>query len=395
MTNKNQTDDEITYREDVIKSVFSQGEKPFNVQSPPNLTIYTMTFVAFLGALVAFLFIIKMPVHVQAVGEIMAGKDYHQIIISEEDKIVNDVLVNESEPVEDGRLLFTLVDRDQSSQQRRIENLNEQIESLKTQITSADEFQRKRIEQVEKQRKEQLDVIKQLEQTRFNEKEILQRYEKSVLDGLVAATLVDQQQRIVTALDAQLIRQASVFTKLEVDALNIKETFRQLENKNNEEIKRLSFESIELKSNQKILSPCDCVVDNIFITNGLPIVAGQSIATLSTHILNSTIVLYIPANEYREIQLGNKIQVNASAYPSNKYGSLKATVQEISASPVPGRLVNKQGLGLDDITYFVVKAVIDDIPPNISLITGMTVNSDIRVDSISLFRLLFDINHKR
>jgi len=388
-------DEEMTFREDAVKNVFSQGQKPFNVQSPPNVTLYTLSFIAFLSALVFSLFVIKIPDHISAVGEIMTGKNYYQITISDEDKIVDDIAINEAQSVNNGTVLFTLKDRNENSQRRNIADLNQQIALLTTQMQRDKEFKAKSAEKIELQKRDQQNTQSQLKQRLVAETNILRRYETSVNNGLIAATRVDEQQRIVASIETQIIREDAVFTQLEMEALSLEERFTQQYATNQNELRRLRFEKQSFESGLTITSPCDCVVDNIFIDEDLPIIAGQSIATLSTQIEHSSLLLYIPASEYRQLQLGNQIQIKVSAYPANKYGMLKAKIESISASPVPGNMINKQGLGLDATTYFVITAVINEIPENMSLVTGMKVNSDIRIGATSLFRLLFDINHKR
>lgn len=387
--------EQVTFRQESVDNVFSQGQKLFFVQSPPRISTYSLTFLVFVCLLVASLFIIKLPDHVVAVGEIIAGKDYHQIVISDEEKIVKTILVEVSDKVKEGQTLFELENRDKFNRQNQMDDILAQISRIQQQENDSQTYYQQSLDKISAQRHQQLNIVNQLKGALLAEKKIYKRYQQSVNNGLIAATLVDNQQRIIADLEGQLIKEIAVFTNIDIQKLNTEESFKKQNLDNISRIERLQFQSSQLSSALRVLSPCDCVVDNLFIEQGLPVVSGQSIATLSRQRDSSSLVLYIPANEYRQIDVGSKIQVNVAAYPTNKYGALKATINSVSSSPVPGRMINKQGLGLQDATYFVVKAVVDEVPDNISLVTGMAINSDIVVDASSLFDLLFDLTAKR
>ncbi|MFC3120572.1 HlyD family secretion protein [Agaribacter flavus] len=387
-------DERVSYRQESVDNVFSQGQKPFFVQSPPKLSAYTLTFLLLLVFIVLSLFLIKLPVHMAAEGEVIAGKDYHQMVVNQDDQIVSNINVSEGEKVTEGQVLLLLENRNQRKLHADLQDIELQITTAKKHIEDANRFFQESKQNLEWQSLEQHKIIQQLRNTLVVEERVLQRYRKNVESGLIAATLVDEQVRALAQIEANLLKEESLVKSLALQGLHLEENFQREKHSQQAHIDRMQLARARLQDGLQILSPCNCVVDNIFTQEGLPVVSGQSVITLSNTREKSSLVLYIPAKNYRQIQVGHQIHVELSAYPVNKFGALLATVQSVSSSPVPGNMVNKHGQGLQATTYFVVKATIDKVPDNVSLVTGMAVGSDIVVDKTSLFDLLFGFDKK-
>lgn len=388
-------DEQVTFRQESIENVFSQGAKPFFVQSPPKLSQYTFTFVCFLLFGFASLYFIKLPVHISAIGEVIAGKDYHQIVVNEDDQIVTEVLVIEGEKVRRGQALLQLDSRDEKARQSQLQDIDLQIDALQSQVLELENYYQQSGQNIAQAREAQMLLVKQLKNELQSETDVLLRYQKNVANGLTSALLVDEQKRNVSQIQGSLIRETAAFTSLDLRQLEIDDNYKRQKEGDLNKIARLKLDKQRLNNGLQIFSPCDCIIDNVFIDLGLPVVAGQSILTLSRTRESSSLMLYVQANQYRAIEKGSQIQVNLASYPSNKYGALKASVMSVSASPVPGAMIRQKGQGLQDTTYFVIKALIDKVPNDINLVTGMSVDSDIVIDDMSLFDLLFDVNNKR
>lgn len=394
MNDSDLQDEKVTFRQDSVDNVFSQGRKPFFVRSPSNLSKYTITFVWFLLFIFTSLYFIKLPVHINAVGEILAGKDYYQIVINEDNQLVNSIDILEGERVAMGQELLKLESRDKAYTLTVLLDLNLQIQELNAQLIKLETHHREGLQNISQQRSDQNNVVAQLESELISQKEILSRYEENVLNGLIAATLEDTQKRIVSQTEGYLIKEKKVFTELDLYQIELEAQYIREKDTSSAKISRLNLQKDHISNGRQVFSPCDCVVDNLFIENGISIVPGQSILTLSQARDTSSLLLYVPASQYRKIGKGSSIRVNVKSYPSNKYGALKATIVSVSASPVPGGMIGKKGQGLQDVTYFIVKATIDNVPKNVTLVTGMAVDSDIVVDETSLFDLMFDLNNK-
>lgn len=394
MNDNDLQDEKVTFRQDSIDNVFSQGRKPFFVKSPSNLSKYTLTFLCFLLFIFISLYFIKLPVHINAIGEVLAGKDYYQIVINEDNQLVTSIGVLEGEQVAKGQELLKLESRDKALTRTAILDLNIQIQDLNAQLTKLTTHHRDSLHNISQQRSDQNNVVAQLESELVSEKKILSRYEENVANGLIAATLEDTQKRIVSQTEGYLIKEKKVFTVLDLNQLEVEDNYKRAKGTNLAKIARLNLQKKQIRDGRQVFSPCDCSVDNLFVENGITIIPGQSILTLSQSRDTSSLLLYVPASQYRKIDEGSSIRVNALSYPSNKYGALKATIVSVSASPIPGGMIGKKGQGLQDITYFIVKATIDNVPKNVTLVTGMAVDSDIVIDEISLFDLMFDLDNK-
>ena len=390
MSNDNPQEEQLNFRQDVVDTVFSQSSKPFYVQSPSKLTVYTFIFVALLLLALGFLFITKLPNHINAIGEVLAGKEYYQVVINDDKKMVAEAYIHEGESVKQGDVLLRITNRDSVSTQRDILDLNIQIEELNKRLSKSTAYYQQRVGNITQQRKEQETLIAQLSEKLKTEQAVLARYIQSVANGLVSATLKDTQTRVVAEIESSLLKEKTVFTSLDLHLLEIEDEYKREQHAALVSSERLLLEREQLTSGMNIQSPCDCVVDNMLIEAGQNIVPGQSILTLSQSRDTSSLVLYVPAKQYRDIPEGDKIQVKLASYPASKYGVLTATITNVSASPVPGNMISKKGQGLDDSSYFIVKAIIESVPNEVTLVTGMAINSDIVVDHISLFDLLFD-----
>lgn len=386
----NESDDQLSFRQESIDNVFSQNRKPFHIKSPANLTIYTITFFMFLVFVFASLHFIKLPVHINAVGEVLAGNDYHQIVINEDKQVVNDLSVFEGDEVTEGQVLLQLKHSDKNATESTIADIDLQINDLQAQIHKAAALRQASLLNIARQREDQHKVIEQLKDEQREQEGVLARYQDNVAKGLIAATFQDAQQRVVSQIKSNIVKEQTAFTTFDLMQLEVNNKFKQLTQANNANVARLNLKKNQLNNGQQILAPCDCKIDNVLVEKGMMVVPGQSILTLSRARNKTTLVMYIQALEYRQIVQGKQIQVNMAAYPSNKYGALNATVVHVSSSPVPGELVSKKGQGLQDSTYFIIKAAVDQVPPNISLVTGMLVESDIVIDQVSLFDLMFD-----
>ena len=386
-------EDKVTFRQDSIDNVFSQGRKPFFVEAPAGLTVYTLTFLCFIAFIFSSLYFINLPVHLKAVGEVLAGKDYHQIIINEDNKVVSNIAIEAGVQVLEGQLLLQLDTADKISMRSEMADIDLQTLALEKQLQALKEHHSKTLGNINQQRQEQAIIVGQLSNTLVSETNILTRYTKNVANGLTSATLKDAQKRIVDLTQSSLTKEKSVFTTLNLATLNAKNLYNRETDSASAQIVRLDLKKDRILEGTQVLSPCNCVVDNVMASNGVPIIPGQSVVTLSHTRQSSSLLLFVPASHYRKIDTGSQIQVNVASYPSNKYGALRATVQSVSASPVPGNMLGKQGQGLQNVTYFIIRAVIDKVPSDVTLVTGMAVDSDIVVDNISLLNLMLNLDN--
>lgn len=385
-------DDQVSFRQESVDNVFSTTGKPFIVLSPPRLVSYSLVFLSLMIFVFASTIFIKLPVKINATGEIIAGKDYHQIIINDDDKVVQEISVEPGEKVDKNQVLLQLATRDKRFLQSTINEKELLIARQQSLLATSQAHIDQRFENLETIKTQQTKLVQQLTIDLNDENKVLERYKASVSKGLISAITVDQQKRVVAQLRSQLLKENTVLTSINSTKIDLNTEYQRQTKQYLSDIKQLTLEIQRLQSGLQVLSPCDCIVDNILVESGLPIVAGQSVLTLSNQRSNTSLLLYIPASQYREMRANSILRVNVSSYPSSKYGALEAKVVSVSPSPVPGNMLNKKGQGLQNITYFVVTAIISNIPPNISLTTGMSVDSDVVVDNVSLFDLLFSLD---
>lgn len=386
MNNKNK----LSFRQESIDNVFSNDTKPFEISSPPKLTTYTISVIAFLVFFVAALYYIKLPVHVKAMGEIFAGKDYHQITISDDNMNVHEILAYEGDSVTQGQILMKLKNRDESRTKNDIKDLNIQIESLEYKQVISNKNYQQSLNITETLLAQQIRIIELTTKSFKIESVILSRFIDNQKAGLIPAREKDAHKRLVSNIENSLIREQVALTNIQMNILNLTELYTNNKDDNEKQLKRLRVSKQSLENGLQVLSPCECTVDNILTKKNTPVSPGQSLLTLSTARDSSEVVLYVPANQYRELKRNSVILLNVEAYPSQKFGATKAKIQSVSSLPIPGSMLKKKSQFLTTDGYFIVKAVVSESPANVKLITGMTINSDIVIDEKSLFSTVFN-----
>jgi len=385
--------EKATFRKEAVENFFTSGNKPFEVQSPPSFTTYTLTALAFLSFAIAALNLIHLPVHIKATGEVLAGKDYHQITVPDPGMNAVNIMVSEGENITRGQALIKLMDRDQNKTDNDIADITIQIDTLQSHFSEMDASFASNIANIERQQVHQNRIIKQAQKNLLVEKDILTRYTQSAQTGSIAMRDVEAQKRIVNGMESTLIREQAALYAINMQQNNISDAYHHEKEGNTEKLQRHLTKLDYLQKGITLISPCDCTVDNILTDTNTPVSAGQSVLTLSTSRDTSEVILYIPANQYRTLQEGMLIRLNVEAYPSATHGATTATIKSVSSLPVPSKMLNNTSHNLSQGAYFVVKASIQQSPSEVKLTTGMTINSDIVIDEKSLFSTFFNFGH--
>ena len=392
MQNDNTPNDKVSFRQESVDYFFTGGGKPFEVQSPPNFTTYTISALAFLMFSILSLHFIELPTNVKAKGEILAGKSYYQIAVPNAGLNLVDIFVSEGDMVKRGQPLMRLKESDENNHEANIEDINTQIVSLKTLLLELDKNHAKAQENIKLQVEDKDRIITQTDKTLTSEYKTLDRYTESVKSGLVAMQYEENQKRVVNTLKTTLIREEAKLNIIAMTMANAEDNYTREKKTNEANLHRLIIKQKQRVSGNILVSPCDCLVDNVLAEINTPVELGRSVLTLSKAIEQSEAILYIPASEYRSIKSGLNIQLNIESYPSAKFGKTKATITSVSPSPVPGDMLNNS-LGLGDTSYFVIKAVVMDSPEGVVIATGMTINSDIAIGENTLLSLIVPTEH--
>jgi multidrug resistance efflux pump len=383
-------EDSVSYRKESVDNLFSASDKPFKVMSPPRLGIYAILAVMFLLFIFVALYFISLPTHIKANGEVLAGKDYYQIRIPDPGFNVSELHVLGGQKVVKGQALLTLRDSDENKINRRLEDMRIQLTRLEASASETQNEFTLNSKNAETKIEYQLVIIARIKNNLMTEEDVLTRTIDNVNSGLVSRKWQDDQKRIVLRVKQELAETRARLADLYILKTSLQTEYQKKQKNIQEKISRMFLNIDALKTGTLMQSPCDCIVENLLVDVDIPVSQGQSALTLSTANERYEIVLFIPSSQFRDISVGNRIRVNVESYPTSTYGATTALIDSVSSLPVPNQMLASKGMRLNEGAYFVVKASVVNVPDNVTLITGMTINSDIVIDDKSLLRLIFD-----
>jgi multidrug resistance efflux pump len=235
---------------------------------------------------------------------------------------------------------------------------------------------------------EQRALIQNLEKNRLTENDILQRFIENSKQGLISIKEIDAQRRNLASIEEKLLLAKARITSLKIENRRyLEQTNTQLK-KMSSSLARANLAMLDIEQGKKIHSPCDCTVENILYREGEPVQKGQAVLTLSKDSAEQTVVLYISTSHYRVLGKEQAVNITIDAYPSAKYGYIKGTIHHVSGSPVKGKLLNANIAPDDD--YYIATVRITDTPENIQLVTGMAINSNLMLGSLTIIEMLLD-----
>lgn len=384
---------EPTFRKESVDYIFSPDGKPFFVMSPPGFSLYTFLILSFFAMFALALTFIRLPVHIKAFGEVLAGEDYYQISYPASGMNVINVYISEGDSVVEGQTIMRLKNRDLNQTKRDIADIESKILRTKSHFDELDAHIDESLSALNVQRDFKNKLIAQLIKSIKHEKAVLGRYESGVETGLMPIREADNQRRLLVSNESSLIREQSGLATLSETELSLHEKYSHERDTALDKLSSLGKELASLKEGIEIVSPCDCVVANILTKENVPAEPSKSLLTLSEKRPDSELILYFPSSKYRGIEIGKNISVTVSAYPAAKYGMVEASVTSVSSMPIPGSMIRSKSGNLQEGSYFVVKAIIDKVPESMTLSTGMVINSDVVIDKKPLLGEIFNFGH--
>lgn len=386
----NAPQDNASFRKEALDNAYNDKKKPFFISTPLNSGLYVLFSIAFLVFIAVASYLIKFPVHILAQGEVLNGKEYIQISVPDDTKAVSHILVAPGQHVQKGDVLSVLEMKNATNVADNLKALQISKRLIQTSIDDLDASHKIAAKQYELLKSHNLAKLEQAKREALLEKQILARYSASVENGLVAVKAEEEQKRITLAVDDKILAVKENLLNLEITATQANTLYEKETMELKSQLESLELQIMSLSQGTLVTSPCDCEVDNILVSPGDPVRRTQSLFTLSSFSDDQSVIIYVPSSTFRTIQTGMTLQLAMSAYPSTKYGYLKARVTKVSSSPVPVDMISDGGVDGLRGTVFVVHAQINNIPEQVEVVTGMAIRSNIVIGERSLIDMMFE-----
>jgi hypothetical protein len=376
------------FRQQVKDHIYAANKKPFLASTPPNAMINTLLFVLLMIGGWASLFWIKMPVSIQAEGEIKVGAQYFVLTAERDNQTLNHWQAAKGDRVSKEQNIAVLQDRDQRRIERQQLNYSRQLSLLTEQIVSQQqEFQRTKELYVEREVKQQaLLLASNTHLKQISEVESL--YAVSVSKGLLNQQTLFGQQNLRAAAYADTQRYQAELAEIEIAKHRALKNIDGLIGNLQREFRSIQKNKDDQSGDETIISPCDCELVDILVGKGMPVSKGVAIATLFKQADTMSVQLFFRADAFRPIEVGSTLSVSLSTYPSMKYGTLKGRVTTVTSAAIPGAMFDYSYL-LPEQPYFSVTADLLDMQTDVLISSGMRVETKVVVDHQSLFSLLF------
>ena len=175
-------------------------------------------------------------------------------------------------------------------------------------------------------------------------------------------------------------------------ALKIKDTKTQYSAQINSKISEINSQIDEIDTNlekyklskeyQNITSPVNGYVNSIAVnTIGETVTSAEQLVTIVPDNTPVEMICYVKNMDIADIKVGMEAEIKLEAYPYNKYGTVKSTVEYISPSSF-----NSEQLG----NVYLVKLKIDDSNENIDIISGLSGVVEIKTNQRTIMEYFLD-----
>jgi hypothetical protein len=379
--------DNITYRKEAENQNLNSNKKQF-LSILPTGSGYIFSFYFFLLALiVSMLFVIKLPVKIEGQGFFVSG--YKQIPISfdKENYLIKKILVKKDEKLKFNQDMIIVSSANMPGNDIVIKKLKEDIHHQETiiskkinRISKINNSYEKIIAQDEIIFKE---ISIQLDNARTYESDEKTYYEKGLSTKKLWTLRKEATQSIKIKLEKSKQSHLKTIQDFEQKIESIENEINSLEHTLQEHNNRL-----DKYADTAIRSPCECIVGEIFThENNLT----QSNKVMSTLLLNKPgriAHVYIPSDQYKPILDNSLVLIKPRAYPALKYGSISGSIISVSESTFSGK--HYPELFESTANYFKVDVEVTNLPKSVTLQSGMSFNSEIVIQHLSLFQFIFE-----
>ena len=383
--------DDVNFREEAVDEAFNKNKKTFLAILPLGSNVNFIFFSLFIIFSIISLIIIEIPIKINAIGVLeLSNKDSH-ITFEYDGYRVKKINKQNGEILKKGEPILILEKNYSYSNKNNIKINLSHLEELKSLLIETNNSHLKNKKVLSEIYNKQKDITKIIEKEVDIKEKFSINATKNHNNGLVINEYLEEKQNEL---------QASKFKLAESQQSEIKHLQAILEedNKNkvyiaqvNAEIKATQGLILEQKKEKEpiiIASPCNCSIDRVSIKEGSIIKKDELLVTLKNKSKKDiTGILYVSTMNFGDIDKNSSLNIKVDSYPFLKFGTIKGDIKYISHSPI-----NEQYIKNKNITgsHYLIQSSIKNIPDNISLKDGMSIQAHIVTKTVPLYKFLFE-----
>jgi hypothetical protein len=372
--------EEIKFRQQAEDEHYSTDKKSFLVSLPPNSTITVLFFAALILTLLSGLYFLRVPVKLAAQGTVDTGFELFTIKNNWNDAVAKRISVKVGDFINYDEPLFELSREHDDALVNSIRSFIEQKKILSERNSLIDsELSRSKLKH-EVHINKKMSVIRsidaQLKMAELRETEIHSQFKKGLTskDKYVFAREKTASYKTTLAIEKSNISsfednfESSIFS-----LLNEKNSIQQM-------LTEVEIKTSNNPLSKTIASPCACIVTNVIAKLDRPILDGEELIWLQVDTKKDIqVTVRIPSNRYKPVKKGDLVYVTAPAFPALRFGKLKGIV---------GDAAFKSSSENSSDAYFVIKISVENVPNDITLTTGMSIEAEFILDTPRLYEFI-------
>lgn len=371
---------ELKFRKDAVKEAYNNDKKSFLAILPVNSNL-NLFFIFFgFSILLLSLILVKIPLKIKTKGYISKTITSNVIISQYDNMYVSEISGNIS--LTENSPLLTLK-KIENNNIKYLQNLKEEVLTYELKIKEITDNHHQKIDLTKKiiNNKKDLKILaKKNYETNFK---YYEEMIKSLNNGLISKDKIHEIKNNIEVLKAKIEEYESEILDLELQNFNYYLEYKSEISNINIKISKIKNEIILINEDKKITitSKCnDCFIENYFIQEKDLVKKGTPLLSIKSkeNKNKEKIFLYISPEDLSKIEIKSKVNIKVDGYPYLKYGTVKGEVYYISQSPVK----------IKDESYFLIEVNNLDIPKEISLIDGATVQADLIKNYFPLYKFL-------
>lgn len=371
---------ELKFRKDALKEAYNNDKKSFLAILPVNSNLNL--FFIFLGffILLLCLILVKIPLKIKTKGYISKTITSEVIVSQYDNMYVSEISKKTS--LEENSPLLTLI-KIENNNIKYLKNLKEEILTYESKIKEITDNSYQKINLTKKiiNNKKELKILaKKNYETNFK---YYEEMIESLNKGLLSKDKVHETKNNIHFLKTKIEEYESEILDLELQLFNDYLNYKTEISNENIKISKIKNEITLINEDKKITitSKCNnCFIENYFIKEKDLVKKGTPLLSIKskTNKNKEKIFLYISPEDLSKIEIKSKVNIKVDGYPYLKYGTVKGEVSYISQSP----------LKIIDELYFLIEVDNLEIPKEISLIDGATVQADLIKNYFPLYKFL-------
>jgi multidrug resistance efflux pump len=383
--------DEVNFRNEAIDEAFNKNKKYFLAILPLGSNINFLFFLTLIVFSVISFITIEIPVKINSFGIIKKdNKDSHITFNQNGFRVKNISKINNS-ILKKGETVLTL-ERNYSHLNKN--NININLKHLKdlnniVQKTELSHIKNTNIlNEIYIKQKNITKIIKaELKTKTLYRKNAIKNHKKGLIGSekleKSLSSLQNVQFKLAQSQQSEVKHLQSILENNNNNQNYISEINSQIKN-----TKEQVFEQKQELEPISLVSPCDCTIDRISIKEGEIIKKDELLITLRNNKkANTSAVLYVSTMNFGDIDKNSKLNIKVDSYPFLKYGTITGDINYISHSPISeDYLKNKNITG----SHYLIETSITNIPNNIKLKDGMSIQAHIVTKTVPLYKFLFE-----